>query len=175
LKVCEPRPNSGVLVLPITIAPAFLMRCTNSASEFATRSPTAGEPLLVGRPFGVAQVLDRDREALHPARRLAARERRVARIRLGQQLLRRAQRHDRVVQRIEPRDAREAGLHQLAAGDFARGDALRQRAGVQLQDGFGHSSSLLEARLVALAQLALEQLAAGFFGSASANTTALGS
>src|ERR1700745_2667204 len=37
LKVCEPAPNSGVLVLPITIAPAALTRSTGSASARGKR------------------------------------------------------------------------------------------------------------------------------------------
>ena len=41
LKVCEPSPNSGVLVLPMTIAPAFFMRCTNSASARSQRTASA--------------------------------------------------------------------------------------------------------------------------------------
>ena len=38
LKVCEPRPNSGVLVLPMTMQPAAFIRCTSSESAPA-RSP----------------------------------------------------------------------------------------------------------------------------------------
>ena len=44
-----------------------------------------------GQAGGIAQVLHRHREAVHPAGALAARERRVAGIGLGQQLLRIAQ------------------------------------------------------------------------------------
>src|SRR5437868_1403716 len=38
LNVCEPAPNSGVFVLPMTIAPAALMRSTISASSLGTLS-----------------------------------------------------------------------------------------------------------------------------------------
>ena len=38
LNVCEPAPNSGVLVLPSVIAPAARMRVTISASRVGTLS-----------------------------------------------------------------------------------------------------------------------------------------
>ncbi len=38
LKVCDPAPNSGVLVLPTTIAPARRRRCTSGASSAGTWS-----------------------------------------------------------------------------------------------------------------------------------------
>ncbi len=38
LNVCEPAPNSGVLVLPITMAPARRTRPTNSSSDGGTKS-----------------------------------------------------------------------------------------------------------------------------------------
>jgi hypothetical protein len=38
LKVCDPAPNSGVLVLPIVIAPAARIRVTMSASRVGTWS-----------------------------------------------------------------------------------------------------------------------------------------
>ena len=44
LKVCEPRPNSGVLVLPMTMQPAAFIRSTMSASWSGTRSASSGEP-----------------------------------------------------------------------------------------------------------------------------------
>src|SRR6478736_9011035 len=42
--------NSGVLVRPMTIAPAFLRLRTTGASDGATRSLFAGTPLKLGRP-----------------------------------------------------------------------------------------------------------------------------
>ena len=44
LKVCEPTPNSGVLVLPITIAPAARRRLTSRQSTSGTCSANAAEP-----------------------------------------------------------------------------------------------------------------------------------
>src|SRR5262249_38246557 len=38
LNVCEPAPNSGVLVLPMTIAPADFRRSTNRVSSAGTKS-----------------------------------------------------------------------------------------------------------------------------------------
>src|SRR5262245_61988301 len=38
LKVCDPAPSSGVLVLPHVIAPAARIRCTISASSAGTKS-----------------------------------------------------------------------------------------------------------------------------------------
>ena len=50
LKVCEPRPNSGVLVLPMTMQPAAFMRCTISESAAGTKSLNSGEPEVLRMP-----------------------------------------------------------------------------------------------------------------------------
>ena len=50
LKVWLPRPNSGVFVLPMTIAPASCIRCTMISLVGAIRSFSAGDPIVVGRP-----------------------------------------------------------------------------------------------------------------------------
>ena len=57
LKVCEPRPNSGVLVLPITMAPAALVRWAMSPSSGATKSFMSGLPNVVRRPCALAKSL----------------------------------------------------------------------------------------------------------------------
>src|SRR6267378_1852280 len=44
LNVCEPKPNSGTLVLPITMAPAFFSRCTTRQSKSGTKSRCKGDP-----------------------------------------------------------------------------------------------------------------------------------
>ena len=44
LTVCEPRPNSGVLVLPRLIAPACAIRWTTSASRSGTNPANSGDP-----------------------------------------------------------------------------------------------------------------------------------
>ena len=80
LKVCEPAPNSGVLVLPITTAPAARRRVTISASRLG--DVVGVDPRAVGGadPGGVHQVLDRDRQAVQEAGRLPAGD---ARVQLG--------------------------------------------------------------------------------------------
>ena len=37
LNVCEPRPNSGTLVLPMTMQPAAFMRCDHQAVDAPAR------------------------------------------------------------------------------------------------------------------------------------------
>ncbi len=44
LNVCEPSPNSGVLVLPMKIAPAARIRATPTESACGTCSRKIGEP-----------------------------------------------------------------------------------------------------------------------------------
>ena len=51
LKVCEPAPNSGVFVLPMTTAPAPRMRSTIRASKSGTLSAKIGDPKVVRMPF----------------------------------------------------------------------------------------------------------------------------
>ena len=50
LKVCEPAPNSGVLVVPSVTAPAARMRVTMDASFVGTWSRKNGEPRVVRIP-----------------------------------------------------------------------------------------------------------------------------
>jgi hypothetical protein len=57
LNVCEPRPNSGVLVLPTTMQPAAFIRSTISASWSGTWSASSGEPSVLGIPFVSAASL----------------------------------------------------------------------------------------------------------------------
>ena len=57
LKVCEPSPNSGVLLLPITMQPAAFMRDAMRPSSRATNSRIRGEPRVVGRPCTAARSL----------------------------------------------------------------------------------------------------------------------
>ncbi len=51
LKVLAPAPNSGVLVLPRTIAPAAFRRSTTTASSSGTRCSKIFEPSVVRMPF----------------------------------------------------------------------------------------------------------------------------
>src|SRR6266478_5355790 len=50
LNVCEPSPNSGTFVLPITIPPAAFSRCTTRQSKSGTKSRCSGEPNVVRIP-----------------------------------------------------------------------------------------------------------------------------
>ena len=58
LVVWLPRPNSGVLVLPITIAPASRMRATMMSSAFAALAEAnSGDPIVVTKPAAFARSL----------------------------------------------------------------------------------------------------------------------
>ena len=57
LKVCEPRPNSGVLVLPMTMQPAAFRRATIRPSTLGTLSRKRGEPIVVRSPAVAAMSL----------------------------------------------------------------------------------------------------------------------
>src|SRR6266404_1161557 len=50
LNVCEPSPNSGTFVLPITIPPAAFSRCTTRQSKSGTNSRCIGDPNVVRIP-----------------------------------------------------------------------------------------------------------------------------
>ena len=50
LNVCEPAPNSGVLLLPSITEPAARMRATIRSSTSGTKSANAGEPNVVRTP-----------------------------------------------------------------------------------------------------------------------------
>ena len=50
LNVCDPAPNSGVFVLPTTIAPAARARSTSRSSVSGTASAKIGEPAVVRIP-----------------------------------------------------------------------------------------------------------------------------
>ena len=69
---------------------------------------------------------------MQPAERLAARERVVARPRLAQELLARAQGDDGVDGRVQPLDPVEKGRHHLDAGEPARADRPREIQRVEL-------------------------------------------
>ena len=59
LKVLPPAPNSGVLVLPTTIAPAALSRWTTSASSSGTSCSWTFEPHVVRMPLvGVRSLIE---------------------------------------------------------------------------------------------------------------------
>src|ERR1700704_6043080 len=75
LKVFAPAPNSGVFVLPTTIAPAALRRATTSASSSGTWCSEILLPHVVGMPLvGVRSLIDTGTPCRGPrrARRRAA-------------------------------------------------------------------------------------------------------
>ena len=51
LKVFEPRPNSGMLVCPMKIAPASRRREVRSSSSFSMFFAKGANPLVVGNPL----------------------------------------------------------------------------------------------------------------------------
>src|SRR3954468_1620927 len=51
LNVCDPAPNSGVLVFPMVIAPAALWRSTITASASGMKSLKIGDPNVVRMPL----------------------------------------------------------------------------------------------------------------------------
>src|SRR5204863_9275217 len=57
LKVCDPAPNSGVLVLPSVIAPAARNRSTMRWSCVGTWSAYTREPSVVRMPFVATRSL----------------------------------------------------------------------------------------------------------------------
>ena len=137
LKVCEPRPNSGVLVLPTTMQPAAFIRSTISASWSGTWSASSGEPSVLADPFRLRGILDRLRHAVHPAQAFAARERGVARVGLAQQVGLVLQADDRIHLRVDGGDAIERGAHDLAARHLLGVDGARERVGVEVGDRHG--------------------------------------
>ena len=94
-----------------------------------------------GQAFGVRQVLDGLRQAVHPAARslarFAARQLGIAGLGLGQQFIVGPQADEGVVRGVEPVDARQVGLHHLAARDAPRMDGVGKRAGVERGDVVG--------------------------------------
>src|SRR5713226_1407168 len=64
LKVLAPAANSGVLVLPSTIAPAAFKRRTASASSLGTLSLNSGEPIGGANAGGRGHVLDRNGQSM---------------------------------------------------------------------------------------------------------------
>jgi hypothetical protein len=126
LKVCDPSPNSGMLVLPTTMQPAAFMRATYTLSTAGRAFFSSGEPKVVAKPGGVARVLDGLRHAVQPAQRLAARQLRVAFVGLAQQHVVIGQVDDGVGARVQRVDAGQVGLHHLAAAGV---DGLADEAG----------------------------------------------
>ena len=134
LKVCEPRPNSGVLVLPTTMQPAAFIRSTISASWSGTWSASSGEPSVLGIPFvSAASLIACGMPCIQPMA-FAARERRVARVGLAQQVGFVLQADDRVDLRVDGGDAIERRAHDLAARHLLGVDRARERVGVEVGD-----------------------------------------
>src|SRR2546427_11742382 len=81
LKVLAPAPNSGVLVLPSTMAPAAFRRATTSASSSGTWCSKILLPHVVPDALRRREVLDRHRHAVQrtEARAAPGRRRRLLR------------------------------------------------------------------------------------------------
>src|SRR5208282_1011250 len=88
---------------------------------------------------GRLEILDRMRKAVHPAKKIAASQLRVARSRLGEQVLARQERNDRVDARVQALDTIEIRTHHLDARDLLRPDRARKRVRAEIDDfsGFG--------------------------------------
>ena len=114
LNVCEPAPNSGVLVLPMITAPAARRRSTIRLSAVGHVVGEQRRAVRRPHPGGVLEVLDRDRQALQRTGRRGVGER--------ERLLAVEQRDDRVHARVALLDAVEEGSDHLARGDLAAAD-----------------------------------------------------
>ena len=121
LNVCEPAPNSGVFVLPMMIAPA--RRSALDEQAVGRRDVVGEQRRAVGRPHPgrVLEVLDRDRQPVQRAERVAAGDRPVG---VGGRCAGAAfvERDDRVDVRVDLGDPRQVGLHRLGGRDRAGRD-----------------------------------------------------
>jgi hypothetical protein len=95
----------------------------------------SGEPRVVRMPLGQRQILDRVRQAVHPATVFAACQFGVALVGLGQQVFRCLEADQCVDQRIEAFDMGKISLHHFPAGHLAQTNALGEFVGLQ-QDQF---------------------------------------
>ena len=82
-----------------------------------------------GNARRVGEILDGLRHAVHPAHRLAARQLRITRLGLAQQIIAILQADDGVHLRVDIGNALQIGLHHLAAGELLAVDGLGQRVG----------------------------------------------
>ena len=113
--------NAGVLVRPMTMAPAFFQLATTGLSACAMRSRYAATPLTVAQPSWSTFSLMVTGTPCSVPTGVAARERLVGRVRVGERLLRQVDGH-----RVEPRID---GVHALDA----RGRPHRARRSSRLR------------------------------------------
>src|SRR5689334_13971096 len=136
LKVCEPRPNSGVLVLPTTMQPAAFMRVTMSASWAGRLSARSGEPSVVGMPcVSAASLIACGMPCIQP--RFSPRERGVAGIGLAQETDLVLEADDGIDAGVHRGDAIEVRTHHVAARSFAGVESTRERVGVEVGEVHG--------------------------------------
>ena len=133
LNVCEPAPNSGVFVLPTTIAPARRRRSTSSESSDGTKSLVNRRAERRPDPSGRLQILVRDRQAVQRADVAAVGELLVGGARAFHRLIG-DQGDDRVDARIDALDLREVGADDVARGQLLRANQARELDGAQLAD-----------------------------------------
>ena len=107
LKVCEPKPNSGVLVLPITMQPAAFMRAAIKPSCAGMKSRHKGDPMWVGKPATCAKSLTA----------------------CGMPCIQLRHAHNGIALRVVRVDLIQVRLHDLAARHLSGVNGLRQFAG----------------------------------------------
>ena len=125
LKVCDPAPSSGVLVLPHVIAPAA--RMPRDDQRVGRRHVIAVEPRSARRADAgrVDQILVRDRQPVQHAERAATcgllvRARRVGQRAFGHQ------RDDGVDLGVDALDPRQMRRHDVAGGHLLAAQTLHQ-------------------------------------------------
>ena len=77
LNVCEPAANSGTLVLPTVTAPAAADPLDQQLVALGDVVGISGDPNVVRQPATVVGVLERERQPVQRADRVAGGERRV--------------------------------------------------------------------------------------------------
>ena len=122
-----PAPNSGVLVLPTTIAPAA--RTRGDQAFVLRRDMIAEDHAAIGgaQAGGLLQVLDADRQAVQRRQGIAAQHRRVGCLCAGTGAVEVARHHgvDGMIDRLDPGDA---AFQQFARRQTFRADQPRARS-----------------------------------------------
>ena len=143
LKVCEPAPNSGTLVLPMVSAPPFFSRSTINASWSGTKSLIDRRAEGGAHAFRRDQIFVRHRQPVERAELVAVGDGAVGAVGQRERLVVRNARDDRVHRRVDARDLIEMGLHHLARRESLLAHGARQLDGTHETDVVGrHHPSL---------------------------------